>query len=656
MRYTRRRMIEFSQVGVRFGAQEIFRDVNLRILPDERVGVVGPNGAGKSTLFALINGELSPDAGSVEVQKGLRAGTVRQQLRPHAFGGSLLNFALQARPEFDAMVRRLHEIEHALPDHAPEARAPLLREHGDLQSRFEHLGGYRLKSRAEAALCGLGFQPAELEKPFRLFSGGWQMRAELARTLLGEPDLLLLDEPSNYLDLPAVEWLEKALEAFRGAVLLISHDRFLLRSLCRATVEVAGGLVTRYACGYDEYLVQREERVRIQAAAARNQRKRRDQIERFVERFRAKNTKASIVQSRIKMLDRMEEIVVPRLVSDAAYLRIAAPPHSGSETLRLEGVGHTYDGRRWILRGVDVNILRGDKIALVGFNGLGKTTLLRILAGAIEPAEGRRVLGHLVVPGYQSQDFAETMPPDQTVYRVVKDANPEAPERLLRTMLGGFGFEGEATDKPVDVLSGGEKIRLAFARLFARPPNLLLLDEPTTHLDIQGRQALERALREYAGTVVLVSHDVTFVRNVATHIIALQPPGIQRYVGGYDYYRERVGAGGAPPAPEAVESGVARGASKKELRRVRADQRREFQQKTRALKMEIESLEKAIQSAEEERARVLADLESGAVTSYSVVNQRLTAVQERLDADSARWEMASLELQRAEADLAGRDE
>ena len=643
-------MIEFIQVRVQFGAQEIFRDVDLRILPNERVGVVGPNGAGKSTLFALISGELTPDAGSVAVQRGLRIGMVRQQLRPHAFEGSLLDFALQARPELEGMVKRLHEIEHALPATDPDARAPLLREHGELQSRFEHLGGYSLKSRAEAALCGLGFAPAELERSFRSFSGGWQMRAELVRVLLGDPDVLLLDEPSNYLDLPAVEWLEKTLASFQGAVLLISHDRFLLRSLCRATVEVAGGCVTRYSCGYDEYLVQREERVRIQEAAARNQQKRRDQIERFVERFRAKNTKASIVQSRIKMLDRMEEIVVPHLVSDAAYLRIADPPHSGAEVLRLEGVGHTYDGQRWVLREVEVRIMRGDKIALVGYNGMGKTTLLRILAGAIEPTEGRRVLGHLVVPGYQSQDFAETMPPSQTVYRVVKDANPDIPERHLRTMLGGFGFEGGAIDKTVDVLSGGEKIRLAFARLFARPPNLLLLDEPTTHLDIQGRQTLERALRDYAGAVVLVSHDVTFVRSVATNIIALQPPGIQRYVGGYDYYRERVGAAGAPTAPATVAAEATGGASKKALRRMRADQRRELQQKTRALKREIDALETRIQQAEAERAETLADLETGRVASYSVANQRLSALQERIDADTARWEEASLQLQQIESE------
>lgn len=644
-------MIEFVQVSKQFGAQEIFRDVSLRVLPAERVGVVGPNGAGKSTLFALINGEISPDAGTVEVQRGLRIGTVRQQLRAHAFDGSLLAFTLRTRPELEVIGDRIGHIEHALPGLDAEARAPLLRELGNLQSEFEHLGGYTLKSRAEAALCGLGFAPDELERPFRRFSGGWQMRAELVRTLLAEPDMLLLDEPSNYLDLPAVEWLQKTLMAFPGCVMLISHDRFLLRTLARVIVEVADTIVTRYPCGYDRYLVEREERVRVQEAAVRNQERRKEQIERFVERFRAKNTKASQVQSRLKMLDKMEEIRVPRLVSDAAYLRIATPPHCGSEVLRLEGVGHTYDGQRWVLRGVDLNIMRGDKIALVGFNGMGKTTLLRILAGVVTPTEGRRVLGHLVVPGYQSQDFAETMAPDETVYRVAKQANPEVPERQLRTLLGGFGFEGDAIQKQVDVLSGGEKIRLAFARLFMRPPNLLLLDEPTTHLDIQGRQTLEQTLRDYAGTVVLVSHDVTFVRNVATNIVALQPPGLQRYVGGYDYYRERVGAAPSEPAREAAAPAPAD--PRKERRRMRADQRREYQQKTRALKKEIEALEKSIHEAEAERAQVLADLETGKVTSYSVVNQHLTVLQDTIDEKTARWEEASTQLQQVEQDLAG---
>ncbi|HEY8241637.1 MAG TPA: ABC-F family ATP-binding cassette domain-containing protein, partial [Kiritimatiellia bacterium] len=439
-------------------------------------------------------------------------------------------------------------------------------------------------------------------------------------------------------------------EGFKGTVLLVSHDRFLLRTVADVTIEIAGGIVTRYPCGFDEYLVLREERVRIQEAAAKNQDRRREQIERFIERFRAKNTKASQVQSRVKMLEKMEDIRVPRLVSDAAYMRIAPPPHCGSHVLRLEGAGHTYDGQRWVLRGVDLDIARGDKIALVGYNGMGKTTLLRLLAGAMAPSEGKRILGHQVVPGYQSQDFAETMPPGQSVYRIVKQANPEAPEREVRNLLAGFGFQGDDVAKPCEVLSGGEKIRLAFARLFIRPPNFLLLDEPTTHLDIQGRQTLERTLSEYEGTVVLVSHDITFVRNVATNIVALQPPGIIRYAGGYDYYHEKHIPGGPDPkASTAPESRDAR----KERRKQRADQRRDIQKRTGGLKKEIAELEKRVHEGETERAKLLAELAAGQVVDFASANRRLQELQYEIETNSLRWETASTELQAAEAEFAG---
>ena len=645
-----RAVIEFSQVGKLFGPQEVFRDVSLRILPNERIGVVGPNGSGKSTLFALITGELSPDDGTVDVQKGLRIGLVRQQLRAHAFDGTLLAFTLRTRPDLQAIGDRIHEIEHELPTLDGALRETRLNELGELQTNYEHLGGYTLKHRAEAALCGLGFAPDELENPFRSFSGGWQMRAELIRTLLGEPDVLLLDEPSNYLDLPAVEWLQRTLTEFQGTVLLASHDRFLLQSVTRVTVEVASSVVTRYACGFDDYLREREERYRIQESAAKNQQRRREQIERFVERFRAKNTKATQVQSRVKMLEKMEEIRVPRLVSDAAYLRIASPPHCGSEVLRLENVGHTYDGQRWVLRGVDVTIHRGDKIALVGFNGMGKTTLLRILAGAMAPAEGNRIVGHLVVPGYQSQDFAETMPPDQSVLDIVRRANPDAPERNVRTMLGGFGFQGTAIQKLCEVLSGGEKIRLAFARLFIRPPNFLLLDEPTTHLDIQGRQTLERALHDYEGTVILVSHDITFVRNVATNIIAMRPPGIQRYVGGYDYYHERT-SGESAVQTTGPNDQPASGDSRKEQRRLRADQRKEYQQRTRKLRKEVETVENRIHECETERDRIVQELAATTPADFEGVNRRLKSLQDEIESDTARWETLSTELHAIEQEL-----
>lgn len=647
-------MIEFRDVHKQFGTQEVLAGISLRVLPAERVGVVGPNGSGKSTIFSLISGELTPDRGDVEIQRGLRVGMVRQQLRAHAFDGSLRAFALQTRPELDTLRDRIHALEHALEQPGDPARESHLRELGECQTRFEHLGGYTLPSRVEAALCSLGFQPGELDRPFRSFSGGWQMRAELVRTLLGDPDALLLDEPSNYLDLPAIEWLQKTLVSFPGTVLLISHDRHLLRSLTTVTVEVAAGQVTRYACGLDRYLVEREERVRIQEAAAKNQDRRREQIERFVERFRAKNTKATQVQSRLKMLEKMEEIRVPRLVSDAPYMRIAPPPHCGTEVLRLESVGHSYDGQRWVLDGVDLSFSRGDKVALVGFNGMGKTTLLRILAGSVTPAKGRRVLGHQVVPGYQSQDFAETMPPDQSVYRVVKQANPQLPERDLRNLLGGFGFSGDEIEKPVEVLSGGEKIRLAFARLFARPPNLLLLDEPTTHLDIQGRQTLEQALASYAGTVVLVSHDVTFVRAVASRILAFSPAGLQPYAGGYDYYREKAAAepvsGVAEPRASA-EDGAPGPENRKERRRMRADQRRELQQKTRVVRKEIAALEARIEAGEAERARVLEQISAGGATDYAALNTQLASLQRQIETDTAYWELRSQELAEIEQSL-----
>jgi ATP-binding cassette subfamily F protein 3 len=644
-------VIEFVQVGKQFGAQEIFTDVSLRILPGERIGVVGPNGSGKSTLFSLISGDTSPDRGSVEVQKNLRIGLVRQQLKSHAFDGTLLDFAMQARPELEQMHERIEAIEHEMPTADEARRAQLLKQLGNLQTEFEHLGGYTLKSRAEAALCGLGFKPEELNRPFRLFSGGWQMRAELVRTMLGEPDLLLLDEPSNYLDLPAVEWLQGMLEGFEGTVMLISHDRFLLRSVGEVTFEIAGGIVTRYPCGFDEYLELREERVRIQEAAAKNQERRREQIERFIERFRAKNTKATQVQSRVKMLEKMEEIRIPRIVSDAAYMRIAPPPHCGAHVLRLEGAGHTYDGEKWVLRGVDLDIARGDKIALVGYNGMGKTTLLRILAGAITPAEGKRVLGYQVVPGYQSQDFAETMPPDQTVYRIVKNANPDAPEKDVRSLVAAFGFQGDDVSKPCEVLSGGEKIRLAFARLFIRPPNLLLLDEPTTHLDIGGRQTLEAALRDYEGTVVLVSHDITFVRNVATNIVALHPPGIERFAGGYDYYHERMSGRAATAAPATSSEQTASRDTKKERRRQRAEQRREVQQKTGALKKQIAALEARIAAGEAGRDEILTKLSDGSVTDFASLNLRLKELQYEIETETQEWETLSTQLQEVEKEL-----
>lgn len=525
-------------------------------------------------------------------------------------------------------------------------RERLLNRLGALQTEFEHQGGYELEARARASLCGLGFQADELDAPFSRLSGGWRMRAELGRILVARPDLLLLDEPSNYLDLPAVEWLQRFLREFKGTLMLISHDRYLLESLTDVTVEIAGGDLTRYAGGFAYYLEQREQRYLQQLAAKKNQDRRREQVERFVERFRSKNTKASQVQSRIKMLDKMEDVHVRAPVAQVSSLRLAEPPHCGAEIIRMEGAGYTYDGERWILRGVDLAVQRGDKTALVGFNGMGKTTLLRLLAGQLETREGRRALGHQVVIGYQSQEFAETLPPARNLHDILRDANPDADTKGIRSILGGFGFSGDDVSKPCEVLSGGEKIRLAFARIFINPPNFLILDEPTTHLDLAGRQALEQALETYRGTVCFVSHDVHFVRHVATSILAMTPPGVTRYHGGYDYYLEKagsVGAGAPAPASASGKTDGPKGVDRKMLKRQRAEARQAMSKQRRALEKTMADAETAIERLEGEQAELLEVLSAQeAGVDFAETNRRLQAIQEELGGHNQAWETAAV--------------
>ena len=524
-------MIEFQDVNKGFGGQIILKKAVFRIHSGERVGVVGPNGAGKSTVFELIDGQMTPDSGRVIVRAGLRLGHVRQQINPQDVRVSLVDYVENAVAEVQDLQHAIDRLHAQFDAGEVEHRDRALRELGQLQTRFEAMGGYDLRRRAETALSGLGFNKEDFGRPLDELSGGWQMRAELARVIVSAAELLLLDEPSNYLDIPAIEWLQRYLREFRGTLMLISHDRFLLNSLTTTTIEIADSRAERYPGNYDFYARERALRYEQRLAAQKNQDRKREQLERFIERFRAKSSLATQAQSRIKQLARMEKIERLPRVATRGRIRLRPPPHCGAEVVRLEQAGLTYDDTRWVLRGLDIHINRGDKIALVGYNGLGKTTLLRMLAGRLPPSEGKRILGHKVLIGYQSQDFAETMDPLSTVLGTVKSVAADVSEQDARTMLGGFGFSGDTVEKPVEVLSGGEKIRLAFARLLIKPPNFLVLDEPTTHLDIQSREALEQALRDYEGTLCLVSHDIDFVRHVATGIIAMTPPDDTAVVG-----------------------------------------------------------------------------------------------------------------------------
>lgn len=630
-------MIQFLHVTKQLGTRVLLRDAGFSIPPGKRVGVVGPNGAGKTTLFRLITAEESCDGGEVVTPRESRLGYLRQQLRIEGSSETMLEHASGGIPELARIEQRIHALE-AAPPTDPAGRQKTLDQIGELQHQFEDLGGYEIQSRAEAALHGLGFQESDFQRPFDTFSGGWQMRGELVRVLVSLPDTLLLDEPSNYLDLPAVEWLQRFLREFKGTLLMISHDRYLLRTLTDTTLEISNGLATLYSGGFDEYLRQREERLRILEAARANQEKKREKTEQFIERFRAKATKAAQVQSRIKQLDKMEEIPEAENTDQSAGIDLPAPPAAGSELVRLENAGLSYDGKTWIFRDLDLSIQRGEKTAVVGYNGMGKTTLLRVLAGTLPPSCGKRVPGHHLVVGYQSQEFADTMPAQKTAYQFVADAaGGHASEKDLRNALGRFGFRGDDVWKPCRILSGGEKIRLAFARIFIRPPNLLLLDEPTTHLDIQGCTALEEALAHYPGTVCLVSHDVTFVRRVATGILAVTHDGVRRYPGGYEYYLEKTGGMSSPsPSAPSPSSG-----DRKQVRRQRAEEREKQRKASMAVKREVRETEARIEALEKEQTDLTESLYTpNAKIDMAATHRRLYEINLELEEANARWEKA----------------
>ena len=647
-------MLDFRNISVHYGHQNVLTDVTFRVNKGERVGVVGPNGSGKSTLFKIVLDELSTDHGELIIEGSPTIGSTRQNPEPEFPEETLLQYAVRGVPGFCELEARMKALEVRM-----DAGEDVFKEYGEVQTAFEHMGGYDLETRVKVALGGLGFSVEEFDKPFKSFSGGWRMRAELSRVLASTPDLLLLDEPSNYLDLPAVEWLQKYLKQYQGTLMLISHDRYLLKTLTDIIVEVDAETVTRYEGDLDWYLHEREVRYEHLKAAKENQDHHREQLQRFVDRFRATASKAAQAQSRQKLIDKIDEvrIVLPKRYTQSGRLRLAEPPSSGIEMFRCENLTFSYDGVKNILNDVSFNITRGDKVALIGYNGLGKTTLMRIIAGTRQPTAGKAVLGHNVVPGYLSQEFAETIPPDVSVYRNAKnawDAHGGGPEKQFRNQLGAFGFDENDIEKPAGVLSGGEKIRLAFLRLFLTAPNFLLLDEPTTHLDLDGRRLLQDALKKYLGTILIVSHDIEFVREVATSVLEITREGVRSFPGGYDYYCEKKAqmvtqSGGVRPA--AVQDGsrspdASASPTAKELRQQRAAERAKNAPRVKELKKRVETAEKKIDELQQKLDEASEELfNPKPTTNFEELNRTVRTLQFEIDRYTADWEEAATELE-----------
>ncbi|MBD3868684.1 MAG: ABC-F family ATP-binding cassette domain-containing protein [Acidobacteria bacterium] len=531
-------MLQLSGVEKRFGAQVLFRDLSWMIPAGARLGLVGPNGTGKTTLLRMLSGEEPPDDGVVHRPRNLSVGYLAQEVETVG-EGPVLQAVLDGAGESRTLALRLRELEDRLEflDPGDGEGAEATAEYGELLSRFEQIGGNAVENRAQQILAGLGVHNDLWDRDLPTLSGGWRMRVMLARLLMGNPDLLLLDEPTNHLDLPAIDWLEGFLESYPGSFVVVSHDRYFLNRMVGSIVELERGRLTVWPGNYDAYLESKELREEQLEKAAAGQAREIARTERFIERFRYKNTKSKQVQSRVKALEKMDRI---RTASSEKKIHFGFPPapRSGDIVVRSEAMDMAY-GETVVFTGLDLLLKRGDRVALVGPNGAGKSTLLKLMAGRLEPASGLFELGHNVDLQYFAQHQLEALDPKRTVLQEMEALVSPGMVQKLRNILGSFLFHGEDVDKKVGVLSGGEKARLALARMLLRPVNLLLLDEPTNHLDLRSREVLEEALNQYEGTLVLISHDRYFINRVADKVADVGAGGVELFDGDYDTWIER---------------------------------------------------------------------------------------------------------------------
>jgi ATP-binding cassette, subfamily F, member 3 len=537
----------------------------------DRIAVIGPNGTGKTTLFEIIAGTITPDSGSIYVRKGTTIGYLHQDIN-HSSQRRLLDEVVQASPNIKRLEHKVQMLQQDLAEEKDEESvAALMRELGNVQHQYEASGGYNAEHEAEMILMGLGFKVTDFPRKLSEFSGGWLTRVELAKLLFLNPDLLILDEPTNHLDLETTRWFENYLKNYYGAIILTSHDRAFLNNVTRKTIAIELGQIVFYTGNYDQYITAREKDIETKIATAKRQEKNIQKEERFIERFRYKATKASQAQSRIKKLEKIERIVVPRQTRKISFT-FPEPPHSGHVVITLKDISKSYDSKT-IYRDLNLELVKGDRVALVGPNGAGKTTLLKMLAGVLPFEKGERILGHGVSTSYFAQYYIELLNPKNTVVNELRTVAGDETESRLRGMLGAFLFSGDDVEKEVSVLSGGEKTRLSIAKMLTRPANFILMDEPTNHLDIASREILTDALDAYTGTICFITHDRTLIREIANKIIEVKDGHLNIFNGNYDEFMERqqpvLTDDKVPETLRVVREFTATGAVKKEQQRQR---------------------------------------------------------------------------------------
>ncbi|MGA3014180.1 MAG: ATP-binding cassette domain-containing protein [Bacteroidales bacterium] len=649
-------MISINNLSVQFSGTPLFDHVSFIINDKDRIGLVGKNGAGKSTLLRIINSLQKPDEGDVIIPSGDTIGYLQQEI----ISGStktVVEEAMTAFYEIMEIKEKIASLEHEIKsrtDFDSEEYHDLIRKHSECYERFNLLEGSSIQTNTEKVLTGLGFEIKEFSLPMNHFSSGWQMRVELAKILLRVPDVILLDEPTNHLDIESIQWLEEYLINYKGAVVLVSHDRAFLDNVTKRTIEISMGKIFDYRANYSGYIALREERLDSQIATYNNQQRQIRQIERFVERFRYKATKAAQVQSRIKMLEKIDEIELDVFDDSSITFRFPKAPHSGKIVLEAKHLVKDYPQKR-VLNDLNFSVIKNDRIAFVGKNGEGKTTLSKVIVKQT-PHTGELKYGHNVVIGYYAQDQSDFLDPDRTVFQTIDDIATGDIRPKIRTILGGFLFSGDTIDKKVKVLSGGEKSRLSLAKLLLVPSNLLILDEPTNHLDMHSKDILKNALIRYDGTLIVVSHDRDFLRGLTNRVFEFKKGTIKEYLGDiYDFLdARRIQTLSQLETAEKTEEPTKKSSYNKEM----WTRRKDFEKEIRKIQNQITKSESEIEMLENEIGKTEEMLIQPEKFKDKVIGGQLFNDYEKwkslLEKEMKKWEdlnMQKEELEKKDPDL-----
>ncbi len=588
-------MINLSNISLQFGGNYLFENVNFRINSGDKISLVGANGTGKSSLLKIINGNLQPESGNIFIQKNISIGFLPQENITHK-DKSLLDEALSALTDIVGLRNKELEITNALSQNiSDEEKIDLVNQLGEVHHKLEELDSYTAESKVKKILLGLGFYEEDFNRLTDEFSGGWQMRIALAKILISQNDLLLMDEPTNHLDIDSLEWLINFLKNYRGALIIVSHDKHFINEITNKTLEIYLNKFYKYNGNYDSYLKYKEERDKLAENQFIQQQRKIKETERFIERFRYKATKAKQVQSRIKQLEKINMIELPENKSDI-NIKFPEPPASGKINIELDSISKSF-GKKKIFEKINFQVNRGDKIAFVGANGTGKTTLAKIIAGEIDFNSGKRIVGHNTIISYYAQDTADSLNPDLDILETVENISKEKTIGQLRSLLGAFLFSGDDVFKKIEILSGGEKSRVALAKILLTKSNFIILDEPTNHLDISSKEVLLKALQNFSGSLILVSHDIDFLKPLVNKVIEIKKGQIKEYLGGIEFYLQKREL--AFELEEQVSKSKEKDISnRRDQKRLEAELRQKKYNATKEISKKIQNLEQKIDELE----------------------------------------------------------